>query len=163
MEELWETHSHQIRRSAEKFHARFSWVPYSDLYEVGITAFLHAYDTYDEARGTSFSSWLYRVLHSRMQDHIRWRKRKNEVLLGDTVPVIAVDPFKRRMRWLQIWDSFSADARLVCHLVFRKQGDLGIDCNKPSEARSIIAGELLSRGWSRACVFSAFREIKGKV
>lgn len=120
-----------------------------DMDDVLQDAYIKAYRSIGQfdvgSGGASFSSWLYRVVHSCCIDHYRWRARRPQVPLGLIAePVTKGDPAVSAVTRSAVREalaSVSPDHAAVIALI---EGD-GYSYEETAELLGISAGTVASR------------------
>jgi RNA polymerase sigma-70 factor, ECF subfamily len=64
-------------------------------------------------KGMPFSSWLYRIAHNQIVDHLRKKSRRITVPLDDSMPIQADDPRRTAEQKLEIEEVLAASKSLT--------------------------------------------------
>jgi RNA polymerase sigma-70 factor (ECF subfamily) len=66
-----------------------------------------------KSQGMPFTSWLYRIAHNQVVDHLRKKSRRTTVPLDESMPAIGGDPEHLAMRRLEIEELAVAAKKLT--------------------------------------------------
>lgn len=143
------------------------WGTYDELFARANYDFVEACRSYDNGRGSSFSTWCRWVVLKGMLEHQRnviRRDRQCRVSVKDmTRDNIPMDV--RQFRYTELLEDMGDDAQFVTRLTVHTPKVL-LQCMREAKgsdrrnARAVIRQYLYGRGWSPERVTGAFQEIE---
>lgn len=167
-------------KECEKLIYKISWywhfktnVPFNDVHSEALELFMKAHNRFDKQRHTKFSTYLWRILHSRLDAYCRLEGRERHhlshgsLLIGvETNPSLqtycSVPPKFSGWDWSLRCEEISAEGIEVLQIVFHAPEEiLGLDRPlRPKLVRGRIQRLLRKRGWQWETIWKVFRELR---
>lgn len=174
------THLGLIKKIAWNYHSS-TGLDFDDLFSAASLAYVRAMTTFDESKGASLNTWIWRAMENQLRNELKSVRKHRSV--SATIASIAeessigwpqgalefkavleyehdvdqMDPetlysFKERL------DQLSDRARELCTMIFENPGDFLGETRK--EAKHTLKVTLREKGWSHSQIWDCFREVK---
>jgi RNA polymerase sigma factor (sigma-70 family) len=173
-------HLSLIKKIAWNYHAS-TGLDFDDLFSAASLAYVRAVATYDETKGASLNTWIWRAMENQLRNELKSVRKHRAVsatiasiaeessvgwpqgalqlkaLLEYEHDVDAMDPetlysFKERL------DKLSDRAKALCAMIFENPGDFLGETKK--ESKHTLRIVLQEKGWSQSQIWDSFREVK---
>lgn len=160
-EETYEEVKNLIRKEVWRVVGKYGG-DFDDLMAEASTIYMAAYDSFDPASGSRFTTWLSNNLRWGLLDRVGERVRHNQ----RTSPVDEQQLSKEYRDWSppDLLDELNEDAKLVVMLVIDTPEEIArIYTSKggqPRNFRSTLRDHLAELGWTTARIAESFAEIR---
>lgn len=169
-----------IKKIAWTYHAS-TGLDFDDLFSAASLAYVRGMQTYDEEKGASLNTWLWRTMENQLRNELKSARKHRSV--SSTIADIAeetsvgwplgslelknllelehdsdtMDPetlysFQERLGQL------SEKAKELCAMIFENPGDYLGETKK--ESKHTLKIVLREKGWSHSQIWDCFREVK---
>lgn len=135
---------------------------YDDFLSEAHLAFVEAWNSFDENKGTKFATWLFHKVRGRLLEHVRtrarrWGKTQADVSLDD--PDACLEIGQASAPLLDILDELSDDGKLLAQLILTTPMALQADINPRSMMKSLATFMSENYGWSSIRAAITFEEM----